>query len=1156
MSNFVKLIDNSSEELHLVSCLRRLITSGNYRHIKIATGYWDLPGMKLIQDELQTFLAGGGNLYIIIGKEPTLRDYQLRSDLTKEEKFPDFYIQNDVNKLNDDFVGVATLLLKYCNLEDEGNSQVQIRVYGQDQNPVQFLHAKCYIFLGEDSKGIIGSSNFTQMGLEGNAELNYLETNPMVVTAVPNEYSKDKGHNYWFDEKWKESQPWTGKFIKEILLKSPVGKKAVDEQGEKPVFDVTPEPFTPYEQYIKLLQIEFGDVVDKKLGEQIEAYLPKKVHKLNYQVEAVKRCLSIMHQHGGFMLADVVGLGKTIIGALIVKRFLSVPEDDGRERKVLIITPPAIQRGWLKTLEMFDKDTDDKISPLIDFITTGRVANMNDVDEMDDDDDMDSGEFDGNLQNKNYGLIIIDESHKFRNSDTDMYRALDELIQQIVSETGFAPYVGLLSATPQNNRPNDLKNQIYLFERNHTESTLKKAESGNIEKFFANISKEYGLLIDNQNDIPEEERQIRLNTVSAQIRDCILADILERRTRTDVKKYYEKDMQEQGLVFPQISGPHCLEYKMDDELATLFADSMTLIAPTKEEKFAGVDYIHYYRYRAIEYFIDDNNKKKHRGRGNRQVEDVAKQLANIMRMLLVKRLESSFAAFSKSLLNLRQYTENMKLMWENNTIFICPQIDVNAEFDIEKKTEKLGKKVTFADCVEDVRAKIKKLTNEGRNDRGQNAEYTRDDFKDEYYELLKEDLRFISKLYDRWNQNTEDPKFDCFKESIEPVLFSPETNTAGKLVIFSEAIDTVKALARAVKAKGHNPLVVTASNRKDVESIIEENFDANYEGEQKSDYDVIITTEVLSEGINLHRANVVLNYDTPWNSTRLMQRIGRVNRIGSTEPFVHVYNFMPSAQGDKQIKLVRKAHTKLQSFHILFGEDSKIFSDDEKVVNYAIQQAIDGEESPMEKYISELKHYKEENPERYSQIEAAKEDWQIVSSQTGDAYFLVKAPRSARLSVRVKQGEPLQAKIISTTEMLEEAKPDKDSSRMELPKNWDAMIELAKEIYNQYFIQIVNSRAGDKRTKALKVIHDLLRHSQTTPNAKKLLANARKLADKGSYDVIKKMLVIDEKLKDREQLFPLTQEDIENVLEKEIGKLVAKVESKQGEGDILLGTIL
>ncbi len=1155
MSNFRNTLIDNSEELHLVKYLKDMICSREFNHVRIATGYWDLPGMNLVYNELRQFLEEGGHLDIMIGEEPQLRSYQLREEY-QGRRFPDFNIKQDIDKLSDEYIGIASLLLDYCKVgEQEPDSQIQIRVYGQDKAEKHFLHAKCYIFLGKgDANAILGSSNFTQKGLEGNAELNYLETNSTIVTAIPNENSSTKGHKYWYEEMWEDAVAWNGTFIQEILLKSPVGKKAAESQeGEKETSHI--EPFTPYEQYIKLLQIEFGDVVDKKLGEQIEAYLPPKVHKLNYQIEAVKRCLSIMHQHGGFMLADVVGLGKTIIGALIIKRFLSVPEDDGRERKVLVITPPAIQRGWLKTLEMFDKDTTDKISPLIDFVTTGRVGNMNDIDDMDDDDEMDTGEFDGMLQYKNYGLIIIDESHKFRNSDTVMYRALDDLIQQIVSETGFAPYIGLLSATPQNNRPNDLKNQIYLFERNHTDSTLKKAESGNIEKFFANISREYELLINNKNDIPEQERQKRLNTVSSQIRDCILADILERRTRTDVKKYYENDMQEQGLIFPQISGPHCLEYKMDNELATLFADSMTLIAPTPAEKLAGVERLHYYRYRAIEYFVDENNKKKHSGRGNRKAEDVAKQLANIMRMLLVKRLESSFAAFSKSLLNLRQYTENMKLMWENDTIFVCPQIDINEELNIEEKTAKLGKKVTFNDCVNDIRAKIQRLTNEGRNERGQNAEYTRKDFKEEYYELIKEDLRLITKLYDRWNQNTEDPKFDCFKESITPVLFNPETNTAGKLVIFSEAIDTVNALARAVKAKGHRPLVVTASNRQEMEPIIEENFDANYEGEPKSDYDVIITTEVLSEGVNLHRANVILNYDTPWNSTRLMQRIGRVNRIGSKEPFVHIYNFMPSAEGDKQIKLVRKAHTKLQSFHILFGEDSKIFSNDEKVVNYAIQKAIDGEESPMETYISELKQYKAEHPERYNQIESTNEDWQIVSSQSGNAYFLVKAPRSARLAVRVNQGEQLQGQIISTIEMLEESKPLKDSTSKGQPENWEQMKDCAKKTYNQYFVQIVKSRIGDKRNQAIKVIHDLLNHPQTSAESKKLLGNARILADRGSYDIIKKMIVIDEKLKEKDSLFPLTQEDIANVLEREIGKLVANVEFKQGKGEILLGTI-
>lgn len=77
-----------------------------------------------------------------------------------------------------------------------------------------------------------------------------------------------------------------------------------------------------------------------------------------------------------------------------------------------------------------------------------------------------------------------------------------------------------------------------------------------------------------------------------------------------------------------------------------------------------------------------------------------------------------------------------------------------------------------------------------------------------------------------------------------------------------------------MKNKGYNPLVINAANRKDMEQTIQENFDANYDGEWKNDYQVIITTDVLAEGINLHRANVILNYDTPWNSTRLMQRIG------------------------------------------------------------------------------------------------------------------------------------------------------------------------------------------------------------------------------------------------------------------------------------------
>ena len=1153
------LIDNSSDALSMQTYIKRCILAEGIDKIQIATGYWDIPGMALVLSELTSFLERDGtSLELLIGKDPFVYTSLLANPKYKDASYPHDFIRTDIHDLQikDEYKSIINLLLQYC-----GNGKMQIRIYSKNaKGEEEFLHSKCYIFLGPSfSYGIIGSSNFTRKGLLGNSELNYLETDPMRITGSPTYGSNAKGHTCWFEEKWECSEDWTQEFLEQVIKKSPIyidiQKNAVQE-------------FTPYEQYIKLLQIQFGDVVDASLGQQIEAYLPSKIHKLKYQIEAVKRCLGIMREHGGFMLADVVGLGKTIIGTLIIKRFLSVSEDDGRERKVLVITPPAIQSGWKKAITMFDKDSDDKIAPYIDFITTGRIGNVTEDESWEDDDSADTGEFEGTLQDKNYGLIIIDESHKFRNSNTLMYQSLDQLIQKIGSNTGTYPYIGLLSATPQNNRPNDLKNQIYLFERNHNDSTLKKAEGGNIEKFFADINREYDLLISKPkvdketelliHDIPTDERRVRLNAVSNKIRDCILIDILERRTRTDVKEYYSDDMKAEGLIFPEIVGPNNLEYVMDDELAQLFSDTMTIIAPTEEEKLQTDEWLKYFRYRAIEYFTNPANEKKHTGRGNRGVSDVAKQLSTIMQNLLVKRLESSFSAFTQSLLNLRYYTENMIKMWENDTIFVCPQIDVNKELDFEAKTKKRGKKVSFSDCVEDIRGKIEKLTEQGRNEKGQNAEYTRKDFKEEYYTQLKEDFRLISKLYDRWARNSQDQKFDAFKENIKPELFNPQKNTSGKLVIFSEAIDTVESLVRAVKAKGYKVLAITAANRDEMEHTIEENFDANYDGEWKDDYDVLITTEVLAEGVNLHRANVILNYDTPWNATRLMQRIGRVNRIGSKEPFVYVYNFMPSAEGDAQIQLVRKAYTKLQSFHILFGEDSKIFSEEETVVHHELVEAINGEESPLQKYIFELKEYKKAHPERYLQIEQTEGEWEMAQATSGTAYFVVKAPRSARLGIRIRKEEDGRkgTQIISLLELLEEMRVDEYAKRIPLPDEWQQLSVEALKAYTQYFIRIKRSRAGDKRTLAQGIVVKLYENDTISAKSKRLLESARKLVDKGNFDVIKKILAIEHELEHRNQsLFAIKQQDIDEILEREIGKLVAQVENKQGVASIVLGTL-
>lgn len=1145
--------------------LHECITREGIQTIRIATGYWDMPGTALIFEDLKAFLEKEGTtVQLLIGKDPYVYANQIKNPTYIDHNYPTDYIRTDISKLEfiEEYEKVIQLLLDYCDAED---SKFQIRLYNRNaEDESQFLHSKCYIFTGNDghkwSLGIVGSSNFTKKGLEGNAELNYLETDRHIINWNEEEDGVGKGHIQWFEEKWALAEPWNKEFLEQVIRKTEIGQKVEKKKVEATVEEI--KPLTPYEVYIKLLQTKFADLVDRNLENVIESYLPKRYDSYNYQMDAVKQCFSTMKQHGGFMLADVVGLGKTIVGTLVIKHFLNFPDEDGRERKVLIVTPPAIKSSWLDTIKEFDADCAEPMTPYIDFITTGSIGKL--VDDVEaDDDDADSGSFETELKSENYGLIIIDESHKFRNSETSMYRSIDALIDQIGGDTGNYPYIGLLSATPQNNRPNDLKNQIYLFERNHIESTIKKANGGNIESFFAEINHDYSTIIanntkkgddDNENKMTPEEKQALLKEISRKIRDCVLSDVMVRRTRTDVKKYYGDDLEKQGIRFPDIKGPVALNYKMSPALAKLFSDTMDLIAPSEDFKFDNSEYLCYYRYRAVQFFNNAENKRKYAGRGNRDTDALAVQLARITQINLVKRLESSFAAFKQSLLNLRRYTKNMIMMWENDTIFVCPQIDVNGELNMEAKKQAKGHTVTFNDCANDIRTKIQKLTDKGKNDDDSNKEYRRSDFMPEYYDLLKQDYELICQLCDRWALNSEDPKFDEFKESLRYVLFNKETNVPQKLVIFTEAIDTAVSIKAAAESKGYKVLLITAANRSEMEPVIKENFDANYKGEWKNDYDIIVTTDVLAEGINLHRANCILNYDTPWNSTRLMQRIGRVNRIGSTEPFVYVFNFMPSAEGDLEIGLVHKAHTKLQSFHTLFGEDSKIFSDNEEVAHYDLDTMVNGEESPLEKFVYELKEYKAVHPERYAQIESLNENMDIaIATEDTCGYFMVRTPKLAGMFVKVDPAAE-EGEILSLIDMFTLAKPSEDSVAVSLPENWDEMKKEAERVVTAELASVRLRQGNSKKATEAKGIIIQLKESQSmSVDSKKLLNAADRLIRQGNTDIIKRIINIWKQVQQQNMLIPFTQEEFDNYLSEGIAKMVADVQLRQGRPAVFIG---
>lgn len=788
-------------------------------------------------------------------------------------------------------------------IEDIVSQKITIKAH-----PDKKIHSKIYIFYRDihnkydkQISVITGSSNLTDAGLGAGNQFNY-EFNVEIDNYDDVRFAYDEFELLWADA---------------------INILPVDVQGLTKKTYL--QDITPFELYIKMLMEYFGNRVEYD-PYNIELLLPPKFIRLKYQTDAANDGYAMMMKHNGFILADVVGLGKTVVASMIIKKFIY---ENGSQTRILVVCPPAIKQAWQRAA------TDFQIDNHLKFITTGSLDKVLDGKNY----DFPDAEF--------YDLIVVDESHKFRNQDTDMYLDLQEICKRPRKNVGLngdtKKKVILVSATPMNNRPQDIENQLYLFQ-DRRNCTIETVANRNLQEYFKPINEEYKKLsIQEKLDIP------KLKALFDKIRNDIIEPLVIRRTRTDLETgEYKDDLIAQNIKFPKLGDPTELYYYLNTDLAQLFSDTIDIISGvegTGEYKKKLPVALEYYRYAAIKYLKNEADRKVY---GN--VESISDRLAHIMRLLMVKRLESSFKAFIDSLQRLQKACQNMIDMFDEDRIFIAPDLNVNKMMadgltynEIQEKIEKRG---------------------------GNNREYKADAFSDDYLELLKTDKTKIDKLLTRWQTVTHDPKLEAFTEGLENEFFLPEKNHEGKLVIFSEAKDTADELTKVMKAKGHKVLAVSAKNRKDVEDDIRNNFDANLEESQwKHDFDVIITTEVLAEGVNLHRANVIINYDVPWNSTRLMQRIGRVNRIGSRAERIYVYNYYPSSQGDVHIKLVNKALRKLQAFHTAFGEDNRIFSALEEIGDGGLYGAkLKQEESEILKYLIELREFRKKSRDWYNQI--------------------------------------------------------------------------------------------------------------------------------------------------------------------------------------------
>lgn len=760
-------------------------------------------------------------------------------------------IQKDIAQANYD-KDTENGILQF--IDDIIQKKIQVKAH-----PEKKIHAKVYILRPEPfnqhtpATVITGSSNLTDAGLGGGNFYNY-EFNVQLT-----EYPDVQFATAEFEKLWAESV--------DIL--------PVDIQGIKKETYLNEETST-FELYIKLLTEYFDKNIDydpDSIGD-----LPQNFKKLSYQIDAVNEGFNMLLKHNGFILADVVGLGKTVIAAMVAKKFLI---QNGRDNtKILVVYPPAVEKNWKDTFKNFNIDKYTK------FITNGSLEKILEPHQ-------------DYWKKEEYDLVIADEAHKFRNHKTGAFQNLQLICKSPRANNeglikGSQKKVILVSATPLNNRPDDIFYQIQMFQ-DARQSTLPMT---NLTAFFSPLMEQYKSL-----KRFEELDVNKLRDIYGKIRKNVIEPITIRRTRTDLENIaeYKLDLIAQEINFPKVEPPKKVEYIMDEKLNQLFHKTVICLTDKAQLKYS--------RYQAIAGLNPEIQSKYY---GN--AETVSKSLAFIMKTQLIKRLESSFYAFKKSLSNFQQATDRMIEMFANDKIFIAPDTNINKLLDKGWSDEQIEEE-------------IEKLS----ADNPKNQTFKKADFKPDFIENLENDSRLLKELVKNWNAIENDPKLDMFIEQLNKLFLDKKTNLEGKLVIFSESKDTVNYLAEALQNRGRKDvLVVSSKNRNQLYDTIVTNFDANWtEEKQTNDYSIIITTEVLAEGVNLHRSNVIIHYDTPWNSTKLMQRIGRVNRIGTKANAIYNYVFYPSAQGDSQIQLNKTAFMKIQAFHTAFGEDNQVFSTDE-----------------------------------------------------------------------------------------------------------------------------------------------------------------------------------------------------------------------------------
>ncbi|MFA4830664.1 MAG: helicase-related protein [Patescibacteria group bacterium] len=755
------------------------------------------------------------------------------------------------------------------------------------------------------------------------------------------------------------------------------------------------DTITPYELYLKFLYEYFKDDLGQH-DEMYIKYLPVEFKKLEYQEQAVLNAKKILDEYGGVFISDVVGLGKTYISAMLAGQLIN-------EGRILVITPPGLL---------------DKANPgswpnvFRDFNVPATFRSIGELDKI---------IKDGVEQ---YSHVFVDEAHHFRTENNPTYEKLAEICR--------GKKVILVTATPYNNSPKDILSQIKLFQKAR-KSTIPNLPD--IERYFNALTKRLDGL-DRLRDKPEYLTTTKEN--SRDIREKVLKYLMVRRTRTEITRYFAEDLASQKLRFPDVEKPEAAFYELNDEEDVVFTKTIELIA--KKFKYA--------RYTPILYY---------KGAVSQPEELAQRNMGKFMKILLIKRLESSFHAFRNSLGRFIHSYESFISEVDNGNVYVS-----------KKYTNKIFE--LLADDNDDA---VETLINEGKAEKLPSKEF-RDDFKKD----LQSDLDILKEINRMWAGVNRDPKLLAFidKLSTNPIL------KKSKLIIFTESKETAEYLVKNIDSKFPNEaLCFTGGSSALVREQVIENFDARARF-PKDDFRILICTEILAEGVNLHRSNVVVNYDLPWNPTRMMQRVGRINRVDTKFDKIYTFNFFPTKQANDQIKLREAAEAKINAFLSLLGGDAHLLTENEPIGSHELfsrltsKEILTGEDESEEselKYLHAIKNIRDKEPDTFEKIKHLPKKARTAKTDKANAGQLVTYFRRGKVQkfFVASSAESQELDFITAAKRLE---APKDAEQQKIDKGFYGLLEQNKKAFifaTTEELPAVKMRGGrDSATQILRIL--------------------------------------------------------------------------------------